>query len=79
MRPPLGVGDGNAAVRRGSWEGSRLRISVPVALSGAAAGPLFNSAGEYRATTGEPGGRGFRRNGDWTTAAGAGAGAGCTA
>jgi hypothetical protein len=36
---------------------------------------LFNSAGEYRPTTGDPGGRGFRRSGDWTVAGCAG----CTA
>ena len=45
-------------------------------LSGATPVPLFNSAGEYRPTTGESGGRGFRRNGDWTTATGSGGAAG---
>lgn len=33
-------------------------------------GPLVDSAGGYRATTGEPGGRGFRLTGDWTAGAG---------
>jgi hypothetical protein len=33
-------------------------------------GPAINSAGGYRPTTGEPGGRGFRLTGDWTAGAG---------
>jgi hypothetical protein len=76
MRPRAEGDDGSAAMRRGSWEGGRLRILLPLLpLSGATPGRSLNSAGEYRPTTGEPGGRGFRRTGDWTTR---GSGWGCT-
>ena len=65
MRPTAEGDKGDAAMRRGSWDGGRLRILLP--LSGARPGRSLDSAGEYRPTTGEPGGRGFRRTGDWTT------------
>lgn len=66
-RSSAGGGERAASMRRGPW-GSRIRAS----LSRAGVGPPFNSAGEYLPTTGESGGRGFRRMGDWTTAGGVG-------
>lgn len=71
MRPTLEAGEGNAAGRRGSWDPG-LRILAAVRLSGAMAVPLLDSPCEYRPTTGDPGGRGLRRNGDWAARGDAG-------
>jgi hypothetical protein len=58
-------GRGAASTRRRSERGGRLGIVTSLSIA-AGLGPLFNSAGEYRPTAGEPEGKGFRRTGDWT-------------